>query len=151
MDVESTCMDSYMHGIQWIKFHGHLDYFQKPPLGGRSNTKSGDHGTPNTHNHWFILLYHVWGHAWINIHWNAFGWGPGHIWLHTTLEGLWPHYIVVEVRWGDLWALSFGLSQFHGHGSWLLLQVALTILEHNWILPRIWRNKTDKNSLEEVR
>ena len=22
----------------------------------------------------------------------AFGWGPGHIWLQTTLEGPWPHY-----------------------------------------------------------
>ena len=24
-------------------FHGHLDYFKKPPLGGRPNTKPGDH------------------------------------------------------------------------------------------------------------
>jgi hypothetical protein len=32
-------------------FHGHLDYFQKPMLGGRPNAKPGDHGTPNTHNH----------------------------------------------------------------------------------------------------
>jgi hypothetical protein len=22
-----------LHGIEWIMFHGHLDYFQKPPLG----------------------------------------------------------------------------------------------------------------------
>ena len=30
-------------------FHGLLDYFQKPPLEGRLNTKTpGDHGTPNT-------------------------------------------------------------------------------------------------------
>jgi hypothetical protein len=54
-----------LHGIKWIMFHGHLDCFQKPPLGGSSNTKPGDHGTPNTHNHWFILIYHVWGPAWI--------------------------------------------------------------------------------------
>ena len=26
-------------------FHGHLDYFQKPPLGGRPNTNPGDHHT----------------------------------------------------------------------------------------------------------
>ena len=52
-------------------FHGHLDYFQKPSLGGWPNTKPGDHGTPNVHNHWFILFYHVWGPAWIEIHWNS--------------------------------------------------------------------------------
>ena len=27
----------------------------------------------------------------------ACGWGPGHMWLHTTLEDLWPHYMIVEV------------------------------------------------------
>ena len=32
-----------MHGIEWIIFHGHLDYFQNSPLGGRPNTKRGDH------------------------------------------------------------------------------------------------------------
>ena len=67
-------------------FHGHLDYFQKPPLGGRPNTKPGDHGTPNAHNRWFILFYHVWGPAWIEIHWNS-------IWLrarsHTTSHYTW--------------------------------------------------------------
>jgi hypothetical protein len=41
-----------LHGIKWIVFHGHLDYFQKPSLGGRPNTKPGDHGTPNAHNRW---------------------------------------------------------------------------------------------------
>ena len=38
-------MRGFLHGIQWIMGHGHLDYFQKPPLGGRPNTKPGDHGT----------------------------------------------------------------------------------------------------------
>ena len=27
--------------------------------------------------------------------------------------------------WDGLWTLSFGLSQFHGHGSWLMCEVAL--------------------------
>ena len=40
-----------LHGIEWIMFHGHLDYFQKPSLGGRLNTKRGDHDTLNAHNH----------------------------------------------------------------------------------------------------
>ena len=44
-------------GIQWIMFHGYLDYFQKPSFGGRSNLKpSEDHGTLNTHDRWFILF-----------------------------------------------------------------------------------------------
>ena len=52
-------------------FHGYLDYFQKPPLGGRPNIKLEDHGTLNTHDRWFILLYHVWGTQWMEIHWNS--------------------------------------------------------------------------------
>ena len=56
----------------------------------------------------------------------TFGWGPGHIWLHTTLEGRWPHYMILEVCWDGLWTLSFGLSQFHGRGSWLVCEVALS-------------------------
>jgi hypothetical protein len=35
--------------------------------------------------------------------------GPRHIWLHTTLEGPWPHYIILEVCWDGLWTLSFDL------------------------------------------
>ena len=45
-------LHGFLHGIEWIMFHGHLDCFQKPPLGGRPNTKPlGDHGTPNARNH----------------------------------------------------------------------------------------------------
>jgi hypothetical protein len=29
------------------------------------------------------------------------------------------------VCWDGLWKLSFGLSQFRGHGSWLVCEVAL--------------------------
>jgi hypothetical protein len=48
-----------LRGIGWVMFHGHWDCFQKPSLGGRPDTKSGDHGTPNVHKCWFILIYHV--------------------------------------------------------------------------------------------
>ena len=66
-DQRSMCMqdgckgyaDSFPHGIKWIMFHGYLDYFQRPPLGGRPNTKPGDQGTLNAHNSWFILFYRV--------------------------------------------------------------------------------------------
>ena len=45
-----SSLHGFLSGIDWIVFHGRLDYFQKPPLGGRSNVKPGDHGTPNVHN-----------------------------------------------------------------------------------------------------
>ena len=44
-----------------------LGFFLKPPLGGRPDTKPGDHATLNAHTHWFILCYHVWGPLWIEI------------------------------------------------------------------------------------
>ena len=71
----------------------------------------------------FFLFYHVWGPTWI-----VLGWGPGHIRLHTTLKGSRPHYMILEVCWDNLWTLSFGLSQFRGHGSWLVFKLALSIL-----------------------
>jgi len=52
-------LHEFLHGIEWMMFHGHLDYFVKPPHGGRPNTKLGDYGTPNAHNRWFILFDHV--------------------------------------------------------------------------------------------
>jgi len=126
-------MDSYMASngsclkVTWIIFY-------KPLLGGSPNTKLGTpNDTLNAHNRWFILVYHMWGPTWIEI---AFGWGLGHIWLHTTLEGLWPYYMILEVCWDGLWTLSFGLSQFHGHGSWLVCEVALNesnIMGHKFI------------------
>ena len=97
-------------------FHGHLDYFQKPPLGGRPNTKPGDHGTPNAHNRWFILFYHVWGPAWIEIHWNS-------IWLrarsHMTSHYTWGFVTTLHDFGGVLgrpldtffWALTSSWSQ----------------------------------------
>ena len=93
MDVKSTWVPTC---IEWIMFHGYLDYFQKPPLGGRPNTKPGDHGTPNAHNRWFILFYHVWGPAWIEIHWNS-------IWLRARSH-MTSHY-----TWGSMTTLhDFG-------------------------------------------
>ena len=59
----------------------------------------------------------------------AFGWEPGHVWLHTTPKGLWQHYMILEVCWDGLWTLSFGLSQSHGHSSWLVCEVTLSGIE----------------------
>jgi hypothetical protein len=52
-------VDSYM-ASNGSCCSGYLDYFQKPPLGGRPNTKpSEDHGTLNARNRWFVLFYHA--------------------------------------------------------------------------------------------
>ena len=106
-------------------FHGQLDYFQKPPLGSRPNTKPGDHGTPHARNHWVSLFYDVWGLAWVESHWYS-------VWLRalsrmaslytwigsvTTLHDVWR---CVGTAFGH--SLSFGLSQIHGHGSWLVCE-----------------------------
>ena len=34
--------------------------------------------------------------------------------------------MILEVSWDGLWTLSFGLSLFHGHGSWLVCEAALS-------------------------
>ena len=62
---QTMFLRSFNKQSKCINNHGHLDYFQRPPLGRRPNTKSGDHGTPNTHDHWFILFHYVWGPAWM--------------------------------------------------------------------------------------
>jgi hypothetical protein len=101
-------------------FHGHSYHFQKSPLGGgRPNTKPEDHGTPNAHNRWLILFYHVWRPAWIEIPWND-------IWLRAQ-----SHMTSLLEFEGILWLsldTFFGLSQFHGHGSWLVFEVALQVV-----------------------
>jgi hypothetical protein len=79
------------------------------------------------HNRWFILFYHVWGPHEQNFIEIAYGWGFGHIWLHIRLEGPWPHYMILEVPWDGLWTLSFGLSRFHGHSSWLVYEVTFRL------------------------
>jgi hypothetical protein len=67
--------------------------------------------------------------AWIEIHWNSICLRAGHMLLHTTLEGPWPHHTTTWV-WRSVGTtafghFSFGLSQFHGHDSWLVCEVAL--------------------------
>ena len=36
--------------------------------------------------------------------------------------------MILEVSWDGLWTLSFWLAQFHGHGSWLVCEVALRVI-----------------------
>jgi hypothetical protein len=67
MDVKSTWIRTWRQ--MEITLHGHLDYFQKPPLGGRPNTKPGDHSTPKAPNCGFILFQHVWGPRMVRNSW----------------------------------------------------------------------------------
>ena len=97
-----SSLHGFLRGIKWIMFHGHLDPF----LGGRPNTKpSGDNGTLNAHNCWFILFYRVWGPAWIEVHWHS-------IWLRARSH-MTSHY-----TWGCVTTLhDFGgvLGTAFGH------------------------------------
>ena len=52
--------------------------------------------------------------------------GPGHLWLHTTHEGPWPHHMILEVSRDGVWTLPFGFAQF----SW------------SWLLARLWSGLT---------
>jgi hypothetical protein len=100
-----------------------LDYFRKPPLGGRPNTKPGDHGTLNAHNRWFILFYHVWGPVWIDVHWNS-------IWLrarsHMTSHYTWESVTTLHDLGGVLgrpldtsfWAHNFMVTAFGPCVKW---------------------------------
>jgi hypothetical protein len=74
----------------------------------------------------FILFYHVWGLTWIENSLNR-----------HLVEGLVTYDFILHLRVRDhttwLWRcvgtalghFSFGLSQFHGHDSWLVCEVAL--------------------------
>ena len=70
---------------------------------------------------YLFYFNHVWGRVWNR---NS---SKQHLveGLHDTRKGPWPHYMSLEVSWDDLWTLSFGLSQFHGHGYRLMCEVTL--------------------------
>ena len=108
-------MDSYMASngscfmVTWTILKNHL-------LEVDFNTNLGDPGTPNAHNRWFILFYHVWGPAWIKIHWNS-------IWLrarsHMTSHYTWGSVTTLHDFGGVLgrpldtffWALTISWSR----------------------------------------
>ena len=118
MDVQFTWIPTW-HQMD----HGHLDNFLKSPLGGRPNTKLGDHGTLNAHDRWFILFYHVWGSAWIEIHWN-----------NTLVTGPVTYDFTLHLRIHDHPTYDFGgvLIQHLDTFFW-----ALTIL-YSGLLARVW-------------
>ena len=93
-------------------FHGHLDYFQNhlSEVGLIQHRETMALSKFTTVD---LLYFIMWEDpAWIEIHWNSIGWGPGHLWLHTTLEGPWPRYMILEVSWDALWTLLLGSHNF---------------------------------------
>ena len=93
----------------------------QPYVWSGPNTNLKNHSTPNAHQHWFILFYHVWGPAWIETHWNSIQLRAR---SHVT-----SHYMMLEVCWDGLSAFSFRLSQFHDYGSWLLCEVGTSLTQ----------------------
>ena len=93
MDAKSTWMPTW-HRMDM--FHAHLDNFQKPPLGGRRNTKPGVRGTPDARDCWFILFCRGWRTTWIDICWN-------NIWLRDKSR------MTSHCTWGSMTTLhDFG-------------------------------------------
>ena len=103
-------------------FHGHSNYFQKATLGRRPMTKPWDHDTPNVHNHWFILIYQVRGHAWINIHWNS-------IWLRARSH-MTSHYTLGSVTtlhdFGGVLGTAFGHFLLGSH-NFMVMALGLCV------------------------
>ena len=102
--------------------HGHLDYCQKAPLGGRPNKKPEDHGTPTADNRWFILFDHIREPAWKEIHWNS-------IWLRA-----WSH-----MAWHYTWGSMTTLHDFGGVLGWSLHTFFWArAISWSWLLARVW-------------
>ena len=123
-DVKIILIDSYvaLHGsyfmVTWTILQNHL-----LKVGLTQNRETVALRMLTTADLFYLIMCedpHEWKFLEI-----AVGWGPRHIWLHTTLEDLWPHYMNLKVSWDGPWTLSFGLSHFHGHGSWLICEVTL--------------------------
>ena len=120
MDVKYTWIPTW-HPMDHVTWSLEIN-FQKPPLGGRPNTKSGDHGNPNAHNLWCILFYHVWWPAWLHIHWNS-------IWLRAR------SHMISHYTWGSVITLhdfrevlERPLDTFF----WALTK------SWSWLLARVW-------------
>jgi hypothetical protein len=121
MDVNSTWIPTYM-ASNGSCFMVNCIIFKKPLVGGRPNTKPGDHGTPNAHNRWFILFHHVWRPAWI--YRNSLKYhlveGPGTygFTLHSRIRDLTTWFEGVLGRPLDAFFRALTISW-----SWLLVRV----------------------------
>ena len=122
MDVKCTWILTWhqMDHVSWS-----LGLFLKPPLRSRPNIKLGNHGFSKSHNHWFILFYHVWGP---HINRNSLKYNWLRACSHNTSHYTWGHVTTLPdfgSALGEPLNIFFGPSQFHGHGSWFVCEVAL--------------------------
>ena len=118
----------FLHGIEWIMLHSHLDYFQTNDLLDVRLTKNRETMALRTHitvDSFYSSMHE--DPAWVETHWNSIcGWRSGHIWLHATLEDPWPHDMSLEVCWDDLSTDTLvGSHNFTvtARGSWLVAHV----------------------------
>ena len=65
----------------------------------------------------------------------TFGWGLGTIWLHTTLEDPWSHYMILKVSWDGLWTLSLGSHNFMVTALGLCVEWPLVLLRWEGSIP----------------
>ena len=124
MDVKFTWIPTW-HQVDHVSWS--LGLFFKTPHGVRPNTKLGDHGTPNTHNCWFIIYYHLWGPTRIKFHWNS-------IWLRAR-EHMASHY-----TWGSVTTLDdFGgvLGRPWDNFIWALRISWSRLLARVWSSPQL--------------
>ena len=115
-------LHGFLHDIEWIMFYGHLDYFQKSPIGGRPTQNQETMALRMFTTIFFILFYHVLEPAESERHWNS-------IWLRAQLD------MASQYTWDSMTTLhDFGgiLERPLGTFFW-----ALTI---SWsqLLARVW-------------
>jgi hypothetical protein len=116
-----VCIDSSMASnassfmITWIIFKNH--FWEVRLTQNRETMALRNLTTIN-----LLYVYHVWEipRVFIEI---SFGWGPRHMWLHTTLKGMWPHCMILKVSCNSLLTLLFDTKQLTSSNNvmvWLL-------------------------------
>lgn len=107
--------------------HGHLNCFQNHLLKVDRTQNYGDHATLTSHNRWFVLFYHVWRPR-MNRHSLTNHLVEGPVTYDFTLQFM--ACVHTTWFWKDFrtaFEHFFGLSQDHGHTSWLICEVALIL------------------------
>ena len=87
-------LHGFLHGIKWISFMVAWTIFKDHLLevGLTQNQEIIAFQMLTIVDLFYFITCAGGPHEWTFIE-IAFGWGPRHIWLRTTLEGPWPHYI----------------------------------------------------------
>ena len=85
INVRSTC-------IKCIMFHDHFNYFQKPPLEGRPNTKLETMALQNLIIVDLLYVTMCEDPAWIEFHWNSI---CLRAWSHTSSHYMCPYNVEI--------------------------------------------------------